>query len=107
MHEQQEDEHRIESRSHSHLIAVAAVTMANGGDNLGVYIPILAKSPAVIPLYAVVFAFMTALWCVLGYALVRNRVFGVAISRYGHIVLPLVRVVLGIHILRGALVLFS
>lgn len=48
---------------------------------------------------------MTALWCLLGHALVKNRLLGDRISRYGHIVLPLVLIALGLHILWGARVL--
>jgi cadmium resistance protein CadD (predicted permease) len=44
---------------------MALVTMANGGDNLGIYIPAFAvHSGHEIAVIAVVFAAMTALWCV-------------------------------------------
>jgi cadmium resistance protein CadD (predicted permease) len=86
-------------------LAVASVTVANGGDNLGVYIPLFSKSPALIPLHAAVFAVMTGLWCALGFYLVNNRLLGDLLRRYGRIALPFVLIGLGLWILSGALVL--
>lgn len=45
---------------------------------------------------------MTALWCALGFKLVDNAIIGAKLRRYGHIILPIVLVALGIHILAGA-----
>ena len=84
-------------------LAVAGVTLANGGDNLGVYIPLFASAPAAIATYVAVFAVMTAAWCVLGYAVVNNPVIGQQIRRYGHVLLPTVLIALGLFILAGAL----
>lgn len=92
---------------HSQMLGVAGVTIANGGDNLGVYIPMFANSLAAIPLFVAVFAVMTLLWCFLGHVLVNNQVFGHWIRRYGHKILPVVLIMLGLDILSGALVLFN
>lgn len=98
----QATEARAERRTHSQVLAVAGVTVANGGDNLGVYIPLFAREPRLIPLYVGVFAVMTSLWCLLGYRLVRNRVIGDRLRRYGHVTLPVVLIALGLWILSGA-----
>ncbi|MGY2048342.1 cadmium resistance transporter [Methylobacterium sp. JK268] len=90
------------ARPHAQLLAVTGATVASGGDNLGVYIPLFAGSPASVPVYAAVFAVMTALWCALGYGLVSNRVLGTRVRRYGRVLLPFVLVGLGLHILAGA-----
>lgn len=37
--------------AHSQLFAVAAVTIANESDNLGVYIPVFARTPTAIPVF--------------------------------------------------------
>ena len=95
----------MEQGLRSQLLAVAGVTIANGGDNLGVYIPLFANSLAAIPLFVVVIGLMTLLWCFLGHVLVNNKVFGHWIRRYGHKILPVVLILLGFDILRGALVL--
>ena len=82
---------------------VAGVTLANGGDNLGVYIPLFASTPSAIATYVVVFIVMTLVWCALGYVVVNNPVIGRRIRRYGHVLLPVVLIALGLFILSGAL----
>jgi cadmium resistance protein CadD (predicted permease) len=105
--EVQAAEARAERRTHSQVLAVAGVTAANGGDNLGVYIPLFAREPRLIPLYAGVFTAMTVLWCFAGYRLVQNRVVGAQVRRYGHLALPIVLIALGLWILSGAGVLIQ
>lgn len=92
----------VEQRTHSQVLAVTLVTVANGGDNLAVYVPLFAKQPAAIPLYAGVFAVMTGVWCALGYLLVNNRLIGARVRRYGRVALPFVLIVLGLYILSDA-----
>ena len=89
----------------SQALSVAGVTLANGGDNLGVYIPLFATAPDAIAIYVVVFAVMTAVWCALGYLVVNNPLIGTQIRRYGHVLLPIVLIALGLYILSGAVAL--
>jgi cadmium resistance protein CadD (predicted permease) len=102
----QEQEHTAERRWRSPVLAVASVTVANGADNLAVYVPLFATSFDSIATYVLTFAVMTGVWCGIGYLLVNNNVMGSAIRRYGHIILPVVLIALGIYILSGASVLF-
>lgn len=92
-------EQRVERRLHSQVLAVAGVTIANGGDNLGAYIPLFATAFDRVALYAVVFAGMTGVWCLLGRALVRSPVVGAGVRRAGHVLLPFVLIALGLYIL--------
>ncbi len=87
------------------MLAVAGVTLANGGDNLGVYIPLFSRVPRLVPLYVAVFTIMTGVWCAAGYQLVNNPLLGKRIGRYGRVALPFVLVALGVWILYGARVL--
>jgi cadmium resistance protein CadD (predicted permease) len=81
-------------------LSVAAVTIANGGDNVGVYVPLFAaSSPLQIALLTAVFLAMTGLWLLLAWALVSNRLFGRQIRAVGRRLLPLVLVGLGVFIL--------
>jgi cadmium resistance protein CadD (predicted permease) len=101
----QEQEHTAERRLGLPVLAVASVTVANGGDNVAVYVPLFATAFDAIATYALTFAVMTGVWCALGYLLVNNKVLGGAIRRYGHIILPVVLIALGIYILSDAVVL--
>ena len=88
------------SRGHSKVLAVAAVTIANGGDNVGVYVPLFAVSSAAqTAVIVAVFLVMTALWCALAHWLVHHRTIGVPIRRYGHRVLPFVLIAVGLFVM--------
>lgn len=100
-------EQLFEGRTHSQMLAVAAVTIANGGDNLAVYVPLFAAQSSEVVVFAAVFAVMTALWCALGLALVRNRWVGERVSRVAQRMFPFVLIALGLYILAGALRLFE
>ena len=84
----------------SKVLAVAGVTIANGGDNLGTYIPLFATSTTVHLLATVaVFAAMAALWCALAHLLVQHHALGALIRRWGSCALPFVLIVLGAYML--------
>jgi cadmium resistance protein CadD (predicted permease) len=79
------------------------VTIANGGDNIGIYMPTFAiRSSYEITVIALVFVVMTALWCFLAHSMVNHPKLGAPIRRYGHRVAPIVLVGLGILILYQA-----
>jgi cadmium resistance protein CadD (predicted permease) len=81
-------------------LAVAAVTLANGGDNIAVYIALFAThSGYEVPAIGIVFAVMTGLWCLVAHWLVNHRALGTPIRRYAHRVVPFLLIGLGILIL--------
>ena len=82
--------------------SVAGVTAANGGDNLGVYVPVFTEQFREIPAFAVIFAVMTGLWCVGGNLLVNHRLIAATMRRLAGRLLPWVLIVLGLCILAGA-----
>jgi cadmium resistance protein CadD (predicted permease) len=103
-----EDEQPASPRAN--VLAVAAVTVANGGDNLAVYTPLFAtRGPWEIALLAAVFLVMTGLWCVVARYLVHHPMLGQPIRKYGRILMPWVLVALGAYILAesGVLLLVS
>lgn len=86
------------------IISVALVTMANGGDNIGVYIPVFSGySAGELAEALAVFAMMTALWCRLGYSLGNHPGIKEKIERYQHILVPLILSALGVIILAKSL----
>jgi cadmium resistance protein CadD (predicted permease) len=105
--EEDEAAARVQNASRSgfaaQMLAVAGVSLANDGDNLGVYIPLFAATPSAMPVYVVVFAVMTLVFCALGYLVVNNPLIGRYIRRYGGVLLPVVLIPLGLFILSGAL----
>jgi cadmium resistance protein CadD (predicted permease) len=83
------------------VITVTVLTIANGGDNIIAYVPLFAAAPQRIPVYAAVFAMLTAVWCVLAYLCVNNRFVYAQAHRFGHAVLPVAMVLLGLWSLWG------
>jgi cadmium resistance protein CadD (predicted permease) len=100
-------EKRLQIKTHSQVISVALVAIAHGADNLGIYIPVFAKTPTKIPLYVGVFAIMVGVSCFLSRTLVNNRLLKGRIDHYGRILIPLILIALGAHILQGAWPLVS
>ncbi|MFB4275364.1 cadmium resistance transporter [Nonomuraea sp. MTCD27] len=82
------------------VLEVAAVTFANGGDNIGVYVPVFATAGAgSMSVYIVVFLALVAVWCAAGRFLANRPVVARALSRWGHVLLPIVLIGLGVLIL--------
>ncbi|BFU43951.1 cadmium resistance transporter [Krasilnikovia sp. MM14-A1004] len=82
------------------VLEVAAVTFANGGDNLGVYVPVFATAGAGgMAVYVTVFLIMVGVWVAAGRFFATRPVIAGALSRWGHIVLPVVLIGIGLLIL--------
>lgn len=83
--------------------AVAAVALANGGDNVGVYIPLFtARSPAQVALLLAVFAAMLVVWTFAGYFLARRSALDGRVRAVSGRVTPWVLIGLGLAILAEA-----
>lgn len=81
-------------------LSVAAVTVANGGDNLVIYIALFAsQSRSSWLLLAGVFTVLTGLWCVIALSLVRHRSLGPLLRRRGLRALPWLLIGLGVYIM--------
>ncbi|WHP19479.1 cadmium resistance transporter [Cellulomonas sp. ES6] len=79
---------------------VAAVTFANGGDNIGVYVPVfLTVGPAAIAAYAVVFLALVAVLVLAARYVATRRPIAEVLERWEHVLFPLVLIGLGIVIL--------
>lgn len=79
---------------------VAAVTFANGGDNIGVYVPVfLAVGPAAVVAYCIVFLVLVAILVMLAKFVATRRPIAEVLERFEHILFPVVLIGLGIVIL--------
>ena len=86
--------------SRSNALTVAGVTIANGGDNIGIYVPLLATLTWTHKLTMVtVFLVMTFLWCMIAKYLTKHPYVSKAVDKYGHLITPFVLVLLGLYIL--------
>lgn len=80
--------------------SVAAVTVANGGDNIGIYVPLFASNTleSLAVILGVFFA-MVGVWCYAAYRLIQMRAIADTLTRYGNQLVPFVLIGLGIAIL--------
>jgi cadmium resistance protein CadD (predicted permease) len=96
------------NKSYLSFLSVAAVTFSNGGDNIGVYIPLFSKYNTISEIFALttVFIAMTAVWCIAAYYFVNHPLIASRIRHTGNIILPFVLIGLGIYVLTDSF-LFS
>ncbi len=93
---------RIEWKSDSRragVLSIAAVTLANGGDNMGVYVPFFAINHAHVGVIVVVYAVLVVVWILSGKWMGKHALVLRSVDRYGRFVVPLVFVGLGIYVL--------
>ena len=76
--------------------AVAGVTVANGGDNVGVYVPAFAgRSAVALAGFTVVFLVLVGVWCLLGRLLTAHPAVTAAVHRWGDLITPIALIAIG------------
>ncbi|MCL7455783.1 cadmium resistance transporter [Micromonospora sp. MSM11] len=81
-------------------IGVAGVTIANGADNIAVYVPVFrALGPADSAVFLLVFVVLIALWCAAGAWLGNHPRVTRLVGRAGHWLVPAIFIAIGVVIL--------
>jgi cadmium resistance transport/sequestration family protein len=85
---------------HPYTAQVALVTLANGGDNIGIYVPLFASStlPQLLVILGM-FLLLIAVWCGIAYTLAQHPQVAPLLSRHAHRIVPIVLIGLGLYIL--------
>jgi cadmium resistance protein CadD (predicted permease) len=82
------------------VLAVWLLTLANGGDNLGIYIPMFATAQRIdLVIYGATMFALSGLWCWIARALIQHPRLGAPIRRYAGPATPFVLIALGLYIL--------
>jgi cadmium resistance protein CadD (predicted permease) len=85
---------------HPNTYQVAAITIANSGDNISIYIPLFAGQDFVsLAIIIAVFLAMVGLGCGIAYLLTSQVTIGYILSRYGRAMIPFILMALGLFIL--------
>jgi cadmium resistance protein CadD (predicted permease) len=83
-------------------MGVAAVTLANGADNVSIYVPLFAaQHPANVTVIIGLFFGLVGVWCYAGYRIAHQPAVGQVLSRYGARLMPYVLIALGASIVLG------
>ncbi|MDX3659375.1 cadmium resistance transporter [Streptomyces sp. ID05-26A] len=80
------------------VLAMAGVTLANGGDNIGVYVSVFTVTDS-LWVYVTVFLLLVGVWCLAGRFLASRQVVARALAQWGHVALPVVLIVIGLLVL--------
>jgi cadmium resistance protein CadD (predicted permease) len=93
-------DNQTKGRRASNILAVSGITLANGGDNIGVYIPLFASLTWGNKITMVtIFLVMTVFWCLIAKYFTKHPYVARAVDRYGHLVTPFVLILLGFYII--------
>ncbi len=88
-----------QSASKFNVLSIAGITLANGADNVGIYVPFFAISRSYLWMILSTYAVLLAAWCLGGKWLGERPIALRFIDRYGHWVVPIVFIGLGMYIL--------
>ncbi|MBE9141959.1 cadmium resistance transporter [Planktothrix mougeotii] len=85
---------------------VAAVTVANGSDNIGIYVPLFASSSweSLLTILCTFFS-LVGVWCYLAYKLTNFTTIAKVLTGYGNTFIPCVLIGLGVFIVKENLLL--
>lgn len=82
------------------ILKVALVTLMNGGDNIGTYIPLFSQTKgAEIVVYVVVYYILLGVWCLTAWLIMRQRHILALAQKYVEYLLPFLYMGLGVFII--------
>jgi cadmium resistance transport/sequestration family protein len=85
---------------------VAAITIANGSDNIGVYVPLFANSNLESLLVILgVFLTLVGFWCYIAYKLTSLTAIAELVTSYGNTFVPCILIGLGVFIIKENILL--
>lgn len=82
------------------VLGVAALTVADGADNVSVYIPLFRQvGPGATTTYVVVFGVLVGVWCIAAHALAHRGSLVALVDRVGHWLVPVLYIAIGARII--------
>ena len=86
------------------LIEMVSITIANGGDNVAIYLPIFAVcTPAELFITVIVYYVLLVCFLVAAYFLLGNKMVIDCLHKYGHYIVPVSLVAMGVYILTDSI----
>ena len=82
------------------IFKVSIITVMNGGDNIGTYIPLFSQAKrSEIAVYVVIYYILLGLWCLVAFLIMRQKHILLVVQRYVRALIPLLFVGLGVYII--------
>lgn len=88
------------------FLSVAGITLANGGDDIGVFTPLFAKYNTYfeVTILVILFMLLTGVWCFLTYYFIRRPLMASRMNYLSQIISPFVLIGIGVYILLDSFV---
>lgn len=81
------------------ILKVSSITIINGGDNIGTYIPLFSQAKgAEIAIYVVTYYILLLIWCLVALLTMKQKLILRLAERYADIIVPFLYIGLGIYI---------
>lgn len=82
------------------ILSIASVTLANGADNISVYVPLFARLDLLSLIFTIgLFLLLVGVWSFAGYQIIQRPIIGQFLRRYGDVLMPYIFISLGLYIL--------
>ncbi|KJZ74926.1 hypothetical protein HIM_05657 [Hirsutella minnesotensis 3608] len=99
LHIQEEEAEMSNVAGMKSILKVSAVTVMNGGDNIGTYIPLFSQAKgAEIAVYVVVYYILLGVWCLVAFLVMKQKHVLRVTEKYARLVVPFLFVGLGVYI---------
>jgi cadmium resistance protein CadD (predicted permease) len=89
------------------FLLVSAVTISNGGDDIGVFTPLFAKynTPAEVTILVILFMVMTGLWCITTFYFIKHPFVVSRVKYFSRIITAFALIGIGVYIILVSFVL--
>ncbi|KAF3132497.1 hypothetical protein TWF703_007293 [Orbilia oligospora] len=99
LEEEEEQTENVKTAGMKCILKVASITVMNGGDNIGTYVPLFSQAEgAEIAVYVVTYYILLGIWCLIAFLIIKQRHILLVAQKYAGVVVPLLYVGLGIFI---------
>ncbi|EGX43349.1 hypothetical protein AOL_s00215g85 [Orbilia oligospora ATCC 24927] len=99
LEEEEEQTENVKTAGMKCIFKVASITVMNGGDNIGTYVPLFSQAEgAEIAVYVVTYYILLGIWCLIAFLIIKQRHILLIAQKYAGVVVPLLYVGLGIFI---------
>lgn len=97
---EKQDSNENDLSYHNSLISIIALTVSNGGDNVGVYIPLFTQYNYVeLVVMILIYLIMIGILCLVSYLIIKNKYVNIGIKKYQALIVPIVLILIGVMII--------
>jgi cadmium resistance protein CadD (predicted permease) len=97
---EEEESERSKLAGIKSILKVSIITLMNGGDNIGTYVPLFSQArKAEIAIYIVIYYILLGVWCLVAFLVMREKHILALAQKYMHMIIPFLYIGLGLYIL--------